>query len=172
MICRNCLRAAARSRIPELPSAQLSRFFCASSALRNATAIGATQTAPRQGSPGSHNPPAATPTSTAQPFSGPLTPSAKKQAPKESTKSHPLVKSSVPAGTPLKGLNFLKNQTDPIAMDDSEYPPWLWTILERQEKKGDAAGAGDLFCIPPFSFSLPIRSSSHPPLRRTDLFCN
>jgi len=48
------------------------------------------------------------------------------------------VVSSVPAGTPLKGLNYLKNQTDPIAMEDHEYPAWLWEVLS--EKK---AGAGE-----------------------------
>lgn len=29
-------------------------------------------------------------------------------------------------------------------MEDSEYPEWLWTILQRQEKKAETA-AGDLF---------------------------
>jgi large subunit ribosomal protein L54 len=57
----------------------------------------------------------------------------------------PLVKSSIPAGQPLKGLNFLKDKQDPVALADDEYPSWLWTILDRQEKKAEA-GAGDLFC--------------------------
>jgi len=60
------------------------------------------------------------------------------------------VVSSVPAGTPLKGLNYFKNKSDPIAMEDHEYPAWLWEVLT--EKK---AGAGDekeeidprLFCM-------------------------
>jgi large subunit ribosomal protein L54 len=58
----------------------------------------------------------------------------------------PLVKSSIPAGQPLKGLNFLKDRQDPVALADDEYPSWLWTILDRQEKKAEA-GAGDLFCM-------------------------
>lgn len=62
----------------------------------------------------------------------------------------PLVRSSVPAGTPLRGLNFLKDRQDPVALADDEYPEWLWTILERQEKKGESAAAGDLFCKDPF----------------------
>jgi large subunit ribosomal protein L54 len=57
----------------------------------------------------------------------------------------PLVKSSIPAGQPLKGLNFLKDRQDPVAKADDEYPAWLWTILDRQEKKAEK-GAGDLFC--------------------------
>jgi hypothetical protein len=56
------------------------------------------------------------------------------------------VKSSIAAGTPLKGLNFEKNKTDPVALPDDEYPEWLWTILQRQEKDAEGAGAGDLFC--------------------------
>lgn len=66
--------------------------------------------------------------------------------------------SSVPAGTVLKGLNFLKNQQDPVALEDHEYPEWLWSALKR---KGDVAGAGagaagddegDLFCMCGFLF--------------------
>lgn len=61
----------------------------------------------------------------------------------------------------LKGLNFLKNQQDPVALEDHEYPEWLWSALKR---KGDVSGAGagaagdeegDLFCMCGFfSFTL------------------
>ncbi|EAT88394.1 hypothetical protein HBH56_166900 [Parastagonospora nodorum] len=137
MICRNCLRAASKAR------PQQTRFLTTSSRL-NATPISAAQSAPaRQGSPSSsHNPPAATSTSAAQPFSEPLTPKA--TAP-EKKKSTPLVKSSIPAGTPLKGLNFEKNKQDPVALPDDEYPEWLWGILARQEKSAEGVGMGDLF---------------------------
>ncbi|KAF2118466.1 mitochondrial ribosomal protein L37-domain-containing protein [Lophiotrema nucula] len=144
MICRNCLRAAARGRTHQPAPSQSSRFISSSTARRNAAPVNTTATspAPRQdsGSP-SHSRPAATSTSAAQPFSEPLTPSAKPEKPKQT----PIVKSSVPAGTPLKGLNFLKNKEDPIAMADDEYPSWLWDILKSQEKKGEAAAEGDLF---------------------------
>jgi hypothetical protein len=53
--------------------------------------------------------------------------------------------SSVPAGTPLKGLNFIKGKNDPVAKEDHEYPSWLWGILKKEEKKGDDAAEGDLF---------------------------
>ncbi|KAF2270621.1 hypothetical protein CC78DRAFT_528376 [Lojkania enalia] len=144
MICRSCLRAAARSRIPESSSSQTRRFVFSTAYLRNASLINTgSAPAPRQGSPdSSHIPPAATSTSAAQPFSEPLTPSAKKGQPKLQT---PTVKSSIPAGTPLKGLNFLKNKEDPIAKEDSEYPGWLWTILDRQEKKGETGVDAGLF---------------------------
>lgn len=98
---------------------------------------------------------ATTSTAAAQPFSTPLTPSAvalgvPTTGSKKSTSVTPGVVSSVPAGTPLKGLNYFKNKSDPIAMEDHEYPAWLWEVLT--EKK---AGAGDekeeidprLFCM-------------------------
>lgn len=53
--------------------------------------------------------------------------------------------SSIPAGTPLKGLNFLKGRTDPVAMEDSEYPAWLWEILKTQEQAAEKGKEGDLF---------------------------
>ncbi|OLL24331.1 54S ribosomal protein L37, mitochondrial [Neolecta irregularis DAH-3] len=36
--------------------------------------------------------------------------------------------SSCPEGTILKGLNILKLGSDPVALPESEYPSWLWTI--------------------------------------------
>lgn len=50
-------------------------------------------------------------------------------------------RSSVPAGTPLKGLAFFKDKDAPIAMEDAEYPEWLWTVLA-EVKGAKAAGAG------------------------------
>jgi large subunit ribosomal protein L54 len=165
MICRNCLRVAARTRISCSPKQQSQRFLATSSQLLNATPISpnvATQTAPRQGdSTSSHNPPAATSTSAAQPFSEPLTPAAsgslKSQASEAAKKKvAPLVKSSIAAGTPLKGLNFEKNKQDPVALPDDEYPAWLWTILQRQEKTAESAGQGDLFCTLYSPHSFPV----------------
>jgi large subunit ribosomal protein L54 len=146
MICRTCLRTAR----PSLPLFRAPRFLSTTSPLTNATPISAntaTQTNPRPADAA----PAATSTSAAQPFSAPLTPSpdpaiAKAAAQAAQKKAAPLVKSSVPAGTPLKGLNFVKNAQDPVALADEEYPEWLWTILSRQEKSADAGGMGDLFC--------------------------
>ncbi|KAI8915607.1 mitochondrial ribosomal protein L37-domain-containing protein [Gorgonomyces haynaldii] len=40
-------------------------------------------------------------------------------------------KSIAPKGTVLKGINILKTGKDPVALDDSEYPEWLWTIGEK-----------------------------------------
>ncbi|BGP19403.1 hypothetical protein JCM10213_000640 [Rhodosporidiobolus nylandii] len=51
--------------------------------------------------------------------------------------------SSCPPGTVLKGLNYLKDGSDPVAKEDSEYPAWLWTITAEEGsgagKEGEAA---------------------------------
>jgi large subunit ribosomal protein L54 len=57
-----------------------------------------------------------------------------------------LVLSSIPAGTPLKGINYFKNKTDPVAMEDSAYPSWLWDILKTKAKADEVGEAGDLYC--------------------------
>lgn len=38
--------------------------------------------------------------------------------------------STIPAGSPIKGLAYLKGETDPIAKPDEDYPSWLWNLLE------------------------------------------
>lgn len=42
----------------------------------------------------------------------------------------PRIKSAAPAGTVLKGLGFLQNKPQPIALPDEEYPSWLWKLLD------------------------------------------
>lgn len=156
MICRSCQRAS--RTLFSVPRRQ----FSTTRPLAATPITAASTPTPRQGSPtSSHTPPAATSTSAAQPFSAPLTP-----APGAAIEQHaakvaekkvaPLVKSSVPAGTPLKGLNFEKNKQDPVALADDEYPAWLWTILQRQETTGDAGAVGDLFCK-----SMPCKYSAY-----------
>lgn len=154
MICNRCLRTAVQRPVA-LP---IRRAITTSTPFRATASPNAAQSAPRQGNPNSssHTPSAATSTGAAQPFSTPLTPSpsaAELQAP-SAEKQAPTVKSSVTAGTPLKGLNFLKGKNDPVALEDSEYPSWLWGILKK--KGGEGAGAadagaveGDLFCMFP-----------------------
>jgi Mitochondrial ribosomal protein L37 len=49
----------------------------------------------------------------------------------------------------LKGLNYLKGRDDPVALEDEEYPEWLWRCLDVKKKGSDEEGAvGDLFCMP------------------------
>ncbi|KAL8902362.1 MAG: hypothetical protein Q9207_004765 [Kuettlingeria erythrocarpa] len=95
------------------------------------------------------SPPAATPASSAQPFSTPFSPSSSESAESaESTEistssessapSRP--KSSLPAGTALRGLAFLKHCDPPVAKEDHEYPDWLWGLLDQ----GKYGGKGEL----------------------------
>lgn len=46
------------------------------------------------------------------------------------TPTKPRTKSAAPAGTVLKGLGFLQNKPQPIALPDEEYPNWLWHLLD------------------------------------------
>ncbi|EMR09062.1 hypothetical protein PNEG_02833 [Pneumocystis murina B123] len=39
-------------------------------------------------------------------------------------------KSLAPEGTILKGINIYKKGMDPMALKESEYPDWLWKILD------------------------------------------
>ncbi|KZF23726.1 hypothetical protein L228DRAFT_260497 [Xylona heveae TC161] len=173
MICHRCLRAAAAisrpssirtaisvaesSRIPSLSLQSdvsrlnsLRRGFSTSftHAAEAISPAAATQAKGRQGPDGA-GPSSATSTSAAQPFSTPLTPSPAAQGIKgtPAKSSAPAIPvSSVPAGTPLKGLAFLKNQPDPIAKEDSEYPAWLWKCLAEKEAANEKeAEVGDLY---------------------------
>lgn len=74
-------------------------------------------------------------------------------APADAPSEEPPARSSCPPGTVLNGLNYFKGKTDPVALPDNEYPEWLWSCLDVMKKAGgqDDSGAGDAFCMPPFS---------------------
>ncbi|TKX25596.1 hypothetical protein C1H76_2246 [Elsinoe australis] len=142
MICHRCLRAASRSTIT-FQTRSISRTATLASTPISSNAT--TQASARPAPPASaHNPPAATSTSAAQPFSAPQTPSQPKA---KKDKAPKIPKSSIPAGMPLKGLNIIKGKNDPVAMEDKEYPPWLWTLLvnKKNDGPGAAEGEGDLY---------------------------
>ncbi len=105
------------------------------------------------------SPPAPASTSTAQPFSTPFTPPAAEStesttistAPESAEPSRP--KSSLPAGTALRGLAFLKHSDPPVAKEDNEYPDWLWGLLDQgkygaKDELDGGSGEGDAFCKP------------------------
>ncbi|KAA8915039.1 mitochondrial ribosomal protein L37-domain-containing protein [Sphaerosporella brunnea] len=69
------------------------------------------------------------------PLTTPLTPGPRKI-------SANAVRSSVPPGTRLFNINYFKNKADPIALEDGEYPAWLWSSLESSK---DAAEDDDDF---------------------------
>ena len=132
MICSRCLRSLAVHR-------SSARLFSST------PAAPASVFAKPRGTPSSDHegPPAATSKGDAQPFSTPLTPApstASVQSESEARKPHPA--SSAKAGTPLKGLAWLKGKEPPVAKEDYEYPDWLWTILDQEKKtKSKAATA-------------------------------
>ncbi|MCJ1459141.1 hypothetical protein MMC28_009518 [Mycoblastus sanguinarius] len=133
MICTRCSHRLAVS----------SRFF---SRLRTIT------TTPSRHNP--ENPPPATSTSAAQPFSTPFTPSPSKtptissslNTTPSSTQSSAPARSGTPAGTPLRGLGYTKGQDGPVAKEDREYPEWLWGLLDKGPRRRDETeGVGDAF---------------------------
>ncbi|TNY21331.1 mitochondrial ribosomal protein L37-domain-containing protein [Rhodotorula diobovata] len=67
--------------------------------------------------------------------------------PASSTRSSSSPASSCPAGTVLKGLNYLKDGQDPVALEDSEYPSWVFTMPANKEPslaKGKDNAAAEL----------------------------
>ncbi|KAA1101903.1 hypothetical protein PGT21_032676 [Puccinia graminis f. sp. tritici] len=46
--------------------------------------------------------------------------------------------SQAKTGSPIKGLAYIKGESDPIAKADDEYPSWLWTLLEPNMGVGHA----------------------------------
>ncbi|TVY71290.1 hypothetical protein LSUE1_G004929 [Lachnellula suecica] len=129
MICRSCLRLKA----PLRPSS-LSRPFTTSRPYLTPEA-----------------PPTATSTSAAQPFGTPLSPTPNPVSlgtslkPKSGTQAPQT--SICAAGTQMKGINYLKNKADPVALAEDEYPEWLWRVLDVKEKDGAGEGSeeGDEF---------------------------
>lgn len=107
--------------------------------------------------------PAAVSTGAAQPFSTPLSPAPNAVSLGANLRPRPakivLPVSSAPAGTPLKGLNYLKGREDPLALPEEEYPDWLWRCLDEKKSDDPTALEGDEFCtsapfaclhLPPF----------------------
>lgn len=142
MICRRCLlRAARRTGLSLSTTRQISRSTPQAAQQVNVNTTTATNPRP-------NDKPAATSTTAAQPFSTPV-PEIQQDFPivgKEHGKQAVKVHSSVPAGTVLKGLNFMKNKTDPVAGEDGEYPSWLWGVLDAVKKDSQEGEAeGDLF---------------------------
>ncbi|KAI0863126.1 mitochondrial ribosomal protein L37-domain-containing protein [Xylaria cubensis] len=136
MICRRCLQRASALRTPRaVPSISISWSL----PVRNSSRpISSTATRPSAAAAAAAAPETAT--STTPPLSTPLADSDGGGAVKENL-------SSCPEGTILKGLNYFKNKTDPVALADDAYPEWLWKCLEVQQKtdEGEADDAGDEF---------------------------
>ena len=157
MICSSC-RQRLFSRIPSFSrsnatlttiSAPTSTLPSHSNAITRQTRRQPYSSAPT--APTSHSSP-----STTQPLTAPLssshpspntssTPSADPETPNTPppTPIPDLPISSVPGGEPLKGLAYLKNKPQILAMEDDQYPPWLWTILD-DSKDGASSGVDEV----------------------------
>ncbi|KAG0340486.1 39S ribosomal protein L37, mitochondrial [Podila horticola] len=51
--------------------------------------------------------------------------------------------SSAPEGTILKGLNYMKDGKNPVALADDAYPDWLWEINDPEIRKARIADPMD-----------------------------
>ncbi|KAF2716359.1 hypothetical protein K431DRAFT_279086 [Polychaeton citri CBS 116435] len=152
-ICSRCLCQAARQSLRRdlalsSSSRTSTRGFSQSTRYAQATPVTAQTTTATNPRP--NDKPAATSTSAAQPFSTPLSPSPSKQdlpIQPEQAKQAARIQSSCVAGTKLKGLNFIKGKQDPVALEDHEYPAWLWTVLDSKSNSDNLSAAveGDLF---------------------------
>lgn len=40
----------------------------------------------------------------------------------------------------MLGLNYFRNKADPIALEDNEYPEWLWSLLDSSKKEAKKGG--------------------------------
>ncbi|KAK0322820.1 hypothetical protein LTR82_006277 [Friedmanniomyces endolithicus] len=140
MICQRCLKRLARHNGISFSI----RAFSQSSTARATAQPTTATTPPPEGLPAPRSASGAHSSSTA------TSPRPSKQSSQTPTKSKAAAKlppSSVPAGTVLKGLNFMKNKQDPVAMEDHEYPDWLWNVLAEKENQAAGTGVseGDLF---------------------------
>lgn len=66
-----------------------------------------------------------------KPLSSPMHPSTSNALrPNQSKQTRlPKLVGSIPGGTPLQGLGYLKAKPTIVAKEDDEYPDWLWRIL-------------------------------------------
>ncbi|KAK8088929.1 mitochondrial 54S ribosomal protein YmL37 [Apiospora hydei] len=122
MICRRCLQRASSGLSRRVVSSAARQTTTSLSPFLNLRAL--STSLPRLNAPAEQQ--TETPT-----FSTPLA-----DAPVSSSEEAAL--SACPAGTVLTGLNYFKNQTDPVALADDKYPEWLWRCLDVQKKTDDA----------------------------------
>lgn len=132
MICSSCRR--------RLLSGFLSRARSTQPHIRHTSTAPSTLPAPRQPTADiafqpTKTSPSATSSNTpgfSQPLSTPMlgsTASASRPGKAKPEKEQKLM-GSIPGGTPLHGLGYLKAKPTVLAMEDDEYPDWLWTLLD------------------------------------------
>lgn len=131
MLCMRCIRRLVLAREPSRPSVPRRNFTSTRSILSE-----------------SHLDPLARTPSTTPAFSTPFTnPPSESTPPDVETPEPKRTKSKAKAGMVLKGLGYLKGSENPLAAEDSEYPDWLWGLLDTKERKmGKGEEEGDIFC--------------------------
>ncbi|KAJ5624297.1 hypothetical protein N7510_000606 [Penicillium lagena] len=149
MICRSC-RTSLRLRLHQQPSvawtASSRQFPIARVQLRSYSDSIRPAAAPqhpsegRQPSVGDATTPSAISSATpgiSQPLSTPegVHTNAHPEKPAKPAVQRP--PSSCPAGTKMNGLNYFKNKPDVFAKEDSEYPDWLWDLLDDSGKQSN-----------------------------------
>jgi large subunit ribosomal protein L54 len=152
MICHHC-RTRLLFRLPFQYSLSVSSLRSGlpvhGSQMRNSSSIAATPPpAPRRPAPGSGSV-VITPAGSSKPLNTPDSP-----PPTEIDKPmKPVVErtlGSCLAGTKLSGLNYMKNKPDIFAMEDSDYPDWLWGLLDNSKKQfASETGGVDLSSMVP-----------------------
>lgn len=128
-ICRSCLR--------RLTLNQASSFRSFRSTVRHFSETGRSSESAAKGAPDTSHEGISAATSESVPQ-----PAVSQQKADESPKS------CIPAGTALRGMGFMKNKEPPVAMEDNEYPEWLWGLLKTQKVGQDGASDadGDIYC--------------------------
>ncbi|KEF63308.1 uncharacterized protein A1O9_01285 [Exophiala aquamarina CBS 119918] len=139
MICSSCRRAfwlrvgTLRKQIAvPLSSSSVRHYAAAVPATPNAASSQPASPAEQPGSQSNaaQSQPLSDPSKASSVSAMPDAPTKKIRAPKN-------LKSSVAAGTELKGLGFTKAKPVIKAMEDHEYPDWLWTLLDGNSKAGE-----------------------------------
>lgn len=141
MICSSCRRVF-HSRIGtlrnQIPSPACNSISLPSIRRHYASTVPATpNAAPTEPAPATTGA-ASSKAAKSQPLSTPGTTSKTLPTAAEARKPRKL-KSSVVAGQELKGLGYTKAVPVIKAMEDHEYPDWLWTLLDDNAKAGEAA---------------------------------
>lgn len=137
MICSSCRRSLL-ARISKLQSSSINTNSTRTVATVPATKNAAPSTPPPSTTTSGSAPP--NPSLQNQPFGEPFFPNLSSTNPAPNAFKPRKLTSSCAGGTSLSAISYLKQPPKPlVALEDHEYPEWLWTLLD---KKTDSADGG------------------------------
>lgn len=140
MICSSCRRCLL-ARISKLQPSSIIQTSIRTVATVPATNNAAPSTPPPSTTNSTSAPP--NPSLQNQPFSEPFFPNQSQTQPAPKASKPRKLTSSCAGGTSLASINYLKQPPKPlVALEDHEYPEWLWTLLDK--KDGSADGGIDV----------------------------